>query len=182
MPPTTMSHREVGAAVVALGAALVGVRLLLRRRLVAAAHADTARVRHLVFFAFKEGAPVSAFVRAFDVLAAEMSISHYERGVNNSAEGLTKGLTHCFALTFPSARARDAYLFDPLHTAFVEAWVKPHVLADVCVFDYQVDAAPAAKDDPVVAPATRAPGDHQSTSVLPLSHGRDHRTTAKVRA
>ena len=58
-------------------------------------------------------------------------------GPNNSPEGLTKGLTHAFTLTFASSAARDAYLPHPVHAEFVETWVKPNI-TDVCVFDYEI--------------------------------------------
>ena len=97
-------------------------------------------LRHVVLFSFKEGAPVDAIVKAFDMFAASIAelLVSYERGVQSSPENLGKGLTHAFTLTFPSAEQRDAYLPHPKHLKFAEEFVKPHV-ADVCVFDYEVD-------------------------------------------
>ncbi len=57
-----------------------------------------------------------------------------EWGVNSSPEGLNKGASHCFTLTFASDAARDAYLPHPAHTAFAE-WVSTW-LDSVTVVDY----------------------------------------------
>ena len=55
---------------------------------------------------------------------------------SNSPEGLAKGFTHCFNLSFADEAARAAYLPHPDHLAFV-AQLKP-ALDDVLVFDYTV--------------------------------------------
>ena len=57
-------------------------------------------------------------------------------GTDNSPEGLAKGFTHCFNLTFADDVARAVYLPHPDHLAFVEI-LKP-TLDDVLVLDYAV--------------------------------------------
>lgn len=76
------------------------------------------KYRHLVMFKFNNDAPVAELVAAFDLMAKETLaelVDDYERGVQSSPEGLNKGLTHCFTLTFSSAAARDCYLPHETH-------------------------------------------------------------------
>lgn len=95
-------------------------------------------LRHVVLFKFKEGtAPekVQEIVDAFSALPSKIpEIASYEWGINNSPEGLNKGLTHGFLLTFNSDADRATYLPHPDHKAF-GALLTPH-LDDVTVFDY----------------------------------------------
>ena len=80
-------------------------------------------LRHVVLFAFKadaDPAQVEAVVAGFATLKdAIPGIDAYEWGTNVSPEGLNKGFTHCFTLSFASDAARDAYLVHPAHQAFV---------------------------------------------------------------
>lgn len=84
----------------------------------------TPSLRHVVLFAFKENAgqqAVDAVVAGFGRLPAEIpGIEAYEWGTNVSPEGLNRGFTHCFTLTFASEAARDAYLVHPAHQRFVD--------------------------------------------------------------
>ena len=95
-------------------------------------------LRHVVMFKFKEDADqavVTKIEKAFAALPTQISeIKDYEWGVNNSPEGLNKGLTHCFFVTFHSEEGREAYLPHPAHKAFVE--LLDGVLDDVTVLDY----------------------------------------------
>ncbi len=95
-------------------------------------------LRHVVLFKFKEGtAPekVQEIVDAFSALPSKIpEIAGYEWGLNNSPEGLNKGLTHGFLLTFKSEADRATYLPHPDHKAFGEL-LTPH-LEDVTVVDY----------------------------------------------
>ncbi len=95
-------------------------------------------LRHVVLFKFKEGTPeakIKEIVDAFSALPSKIKeIASYEWGINNSPEGLNKGLTHGFLLTFKSEADRDTYLPHPDHKAF-GALLTPH-LEDVTVFDY----------------------------------------------
>lgn len=95
-------------------------------------------LRHVVLFKFKEGtsaADISKVEDAFTALPSKISqIVGYEWGLNNSPEGLEKGFTHCFFLTFNSEEDRAIYLPHPDHKAFGEV-LGPH-LDDVLVVDY----------------------------------------------
>ena len=95
-------------------------------------------LRHVVSFKFKEGtseAKIKEIEAAFTDLPNKIpQIVGYEWGLNNSPEGLNKGFTHCFFLTFKSEEDRAAYLPHPDHKAF--GALLGDVLADVFVIDY----------------------------------------------
>lgn len=95
-------------------------------------------LRHVVLFQFKDASSESDIQRVVDAFAALPkkipTIADFEYGVDNSPEGLSGGLTHCFLVTFKSEADRDAYLPHPAHKAFVEV-LKPH-LEKVTVVDY----------------------------------------------
>ncbi len=95
-------------------------------------------LRHIVTFKFKDSAPgatVGEITRRFGLLQDSIpGILAYEHGVNNSPEGLNKGLDHIYQLTFESAAARDAYLPHPAHERFVA--LLGDVVEDVMVVDY----------------------------------------------
>lgn len=97
-------------------------------------------IRHLVLLRFTDAADAAQRAeRAADFagLRAQIGvIRDLEWGVNVSPEGLDKGFTHGFLVTFADAADRDAYLPHPAHQAFVER-LKPW-LADVLVLDYEV--------------------------------------------
>jgi hypothetical protein len=97
-------------------------------------------IRHLVLLKFKPEttpAQVHALETAFAALASKINaVQTLEWGTNNSPEGLDKGFTHCFNLTFADEAARAAYLPHPVHLAFVDQ-LKP-ALDDVLVLDYAV--------------------------------------------
>ena len=105
---------------------------------VAETPAKKKRLRHVVIFKFKESATpedIKTVEEAFSALPDKISeIKDYEWGVNNSPEGLNKGFTHCFFVTFDSEEGRAAYLPHPDHQAFVKV-LQPH-LEDVLVVDY----------------------------------------------
>lgn len=97
-------------------------------------------IRHLVLLKFKP--EVSAqqqaeLERSFCALQGAIAdVIGLEWGRNNSPEGLDKGFSHCFNLTFADDAGRARYLPHPVHQAFV-AQLKP-ALDDVLVFDYTV--------------------------------------------
>lgn len=95
-------------------------------------------LRHVVLFKFMDDADpadVKKIEDAFSALPDQIEAIHdYEWGVNNSPEGLNKGLTHCFFVTFASEEDRQAYLPHPDHQAFVK--LLDGVLDDVTVVDY----------------------------------------------
>lgn len=84
----------------------------------------TSILRHVVMFKFKDAATpaqVKTIEEAFRALSSKIDlIKDFEWGVNNSPENLNQGLTHCFFVTFHSAKDRDAYLIHPAHKAFVD--------------------------------------------------------------
>jgi hypothetical protein len=95
-------------------------------------------LRHVVMFKFKDSASkddIREVLEAFSALPSKIpEIADYEWGTNNSPEGLDKGFTHVFYLTFKSEEDRAVYLPHPDHKAFVEV-LGPH-LEDVIVLDY----------------------------------------------
>lgn len=97
-----------------------------------------ALLRHVVLFNFNDSANdsmVTVMEDAFAALPDQIEeIVGFEWGTNNSPEGLDKGLTHCFLVTFESEAGRTAYLPHPAHQAFVKL-IGPYV-EDVTVVDY----------------------------------------------
>jgi len=95
-------------------------------------------LRHVVLFKFKEETSedqLVSFEKAFASLADKIpQISDFEWGLNNSPEGLDKGFTHCFFVSFKSEEDRAIYLPHPDHQAFVSL-IGPSV-DDVLVVDY----------------------------------------------
>ena len=97
------------------------------------------KIQHIVCFKFKEDADqkqVSQVGNAFAALKNKIpGIEQVEWGENNSDEGLNKGFTHCFLVTFYNKKARDAYLPHPEHKAFVASL--QNILADAFVIDFE---------------------------------------------
>ena len=95
-------------------------------------------LRHVVLFKFKADADPVAIKRAEEAFAELPSkipeIKSFEFGMNNSPEGLEKGFTHCYLLSFASEADRDTYLPHPDHVAFTK--LMPDILDDVLVVDY----------------------------------------------
>lgn len=110
----------------------------LAEAMVETADEDMKKLRHVVLFKFKESATagdIQSVETAFKALPAKIpQIRDFEWGTNNSPEGLAKGFTHCFLLTFDSEEDRAIYLPHPDHKAFGEV-LGPH-LEDVLVVDY----------------------------------------------
>ena len=98
------------------------------------------KLRHVVLFKFKDSATDDAIKKAeeaFNALPSKIpEIKDFEWGTNNSPEGLDKGFTHCFFLTFDDEEGRAVYLPHPDHKAFGE--ILGPVLEDVLVLDYWV--------------------------------------------
>jgi hypothetical protein len=96
------------------------------------------RLRHVVSFKFKDSATPADIKKvedAFSGLKGKIpQIQGLEWGTNNSPEGLNKGCTHGWILTFGSEKDRDAYLVHPDHQEFGKL-VKP-LVADVFVIDF----------------------------------------------
>ena len=96
------------------------------------------QLRHFVCFKYKaeaSKAKIAGVEEAFAALENKITeIKAFEKGTNNSPEGLNKGFKHCYQITFGSEKDRDAYLVHPAHKKFVEL-VGP-VVEDVFVVDY----------------------------------------------
>jgi hypothetical protein len=103
-----------------------------------AADGPRGKLRHVVLFKFKDGAPaekVREIEQAFAALPEKIdTIVDFEWGTNNSPEGINQGFTHCFLVTFKDDAGRAVYLPHPAHKAFVEL-LKPQ-LDKVLVIDY----------------------------------------------
>ncbi len=97
-------------------------------------------VRHCVLLSFHGGTPETSIrsveERFVSLKTGVAEVMELEWGLNSSPEGLDKGFTHCFFLSFADDAARDRYLVHPLHQAF-GALVGP-LLADVLVVDYRL--------------------------------------------
>lgn len=96
-------------------------------------------VRHAVYFSFKaltSAEEIQIVVDAFAQLQSEIKeIASFEWGLNQSHEGKSRGLTHCFLLTFKNFTDRDRYLVHPAHTKF-GALVRP-LYQEVLVTDWE---------------------------------------------
>jgi hypothetical protein len=99
-----------------------GAYLALSGPALAAAAEKPAGLRHVVLFKFKDSATpenVATVEKAFAALPKNIDVVRgYEWGTNVSPENLNQGYTHCFLLTFDSARDRDASLVHPAHKEF----------------------------------------------------------------
>lgn len=76
-------------------------------------------VKHVVLFRFKSSTPesrIKEIYAALDGLCEKIpGLVDFSGGAYSSGEGLNKGFTHGFVMTFESAAARDAYLPHPEH-------------------------------------------------------------------
>ena len=126
-------------------AVLIAILVHLHAQALAAPDA-TGPVRHVVLFKWKDGTPAADIEKAiqeFDRLPSKIpGIIGFERGVDSSPEGLARGFTHAFVVSFVDAAARDTYLPHAEHKAFVEKVIP--IVAEVLVVDF--------------VPATGAPG------------------------
>ena len=95
-------------------------------------------LRHVVLFSWKPETTqetIDEIVSAFSRLPDKIGEIHdFEWGTDVSVEGLAKGISHCFLVSFASAQDRDVYLPHSAHEEFV-ALIQPH-LQVVLVFDY----------------------------------------------
>lgn len=97
------------------------------------------KIKHVVFFRFKDGTSASHIQEMFCEIGRLQKLIpgmlDFTWGPNVSSEGLNQGFTHALTMTFESAAARDAYLPHPEHER-VKDLVLPHV-ASVIVLDYE---------------------------------------------
>lgn len=98
------------------------------------------KLRHVVLFGFARAtspAMIDEVIRRFVELRTLVpGVDDFEWGANSSPEGLDRGHSHAFLLTFASAEARDAYLTHPDHVAFAN-WAQP-LLSSATVLDYWI--------------------------------------------
>jgi len=101
-------------------------------------HDSPSLLRHVVLFNFNDQASpekLKEIEDAFSMLPSKIpQINDFEWGINNSPEGLNKGFTHCFVVTFKTEEDRAIYLPHPEHLKFVNL-IGPYV-EDVTVVDY----------------------------------------------
>ena len=95
-------------------------------------------IRHVVHFKSKadaDKAQIAKVVEEFAALKTKIPVvESIEWGTDVSPEGLSKGFTHCWIVSFKNAADRDAYLVHPDHKAFVSI-LKP-VLEEALVVDF----------------------------------------------
>ncbi len=95
-------------------------------------------IRHVVHFKFKADATKEQIAKVVEQFAALKTkipvVESLEWGTDVSPEGLGKGFTHCWFLSFKTAADRDAYLVHPDHKAFVDLLMP--VLDQALVVDY----------------------------------------------
>jgi hypothetical protein len=76
-------------------------------------------ITHMVLLRFKRSAPKPEIDRIFGELAGLQKkvpgILSFSGGPYSSPEGMQKGFTHGFCMTFQDAASRDAYLPHPEH-------------------------------------------------------------------
>ena len=78
---------------------------------------------------------IKAVETAFLALPGQIKcVKGFEWGTDVSPEGLQKGHTHCFFLTFSSEKDRDEYLVHPAHKAF--GAMLGNKISTVTVVDY----------------------------------------------
>jgi hypothetical protein len=102
------------------------------------AASDGGAVYHVVSLKFKPGTTpeqIQTVEKAFAGLKSQISeIQTLKWGTNVSPEKHDKGFTHCFVLSFKTAKDRDVYLTHDAHKAFGK--VLGPVMADVMVIDF----------------------------------------------
>jgi hypothetical protein len=116
-------------------------------------------VKHLVVFQFKPGTAPAEIDRIMRELAAFVGripgLLDFEGGPYSGpypgADGLNRGYSHGFVMTFRDAAARAAYLPHPEHLRFKDGLV-PH-LQEVIAFDFETGGQTGAAGDPEVVDA-----------------------------
>ena len=95
-------------------------------------------LRHVVCFRFKDHlspSEIQSLVDDFLNLKRQIpQIADSEGGRDVSIEGLAKGYSHCFVISFLSEKDRDDYLQHPIHQEFAKM-ILPQ-LADVLAIDF----------------------------------------------
>ncbi|MFN7140758.1 MAG: Dabb family protein [Limisphaerales bacterium] len=98
------------------------------------------KVKHIALVKFKDGTSEEQINEVFDALLEVTEniegIEDYVSGPNSSPEGLNKGFTHAFEVTFHDAAARDAYLTHAEHEKFKAMFVP--LIDDIAVVDFEL--------------------------------------------
>ena len=100
--------------------------------------------KHIVLLRFKPQTEREAIAEIFESLDELQEhipgIVEICSGPYESPEGLHKGFTHAFIVTFADGESRDAYLDHPAHEKVKQLIVKELAggLADVIAFDFKV--------------------------------------------
>ncbi len=78
-------------------------------------------IEHMVFAKVRADITEAQIAEVMQALAASKGVipglTRFVGGANVSPEGLSRGFTHAFIVTFESAAARDGYLPHPAHVA-----------------------------------------------------------------
>lgn len=81
-------------------------------------------IHHMVLLRIRRDVPVREVERVFaalrDLQKKIPGLASFAGGPYSSQEGMQRGFTHGFCMTFTSAAARDAYLPHPAHEAVKE--------------------------------------------------------------
>jgi hypothetical protein len=100
-------------------------------------------IHHLVLLKLKKGTTAQRVAEVFAELAGLQGkipgLLSFAGGPYSSPEGLHRGFTHGFVMTFRDARARDAYLPHPEHETVKES-ILPLLeggLDGVVAFDFE---------------------------------------------
>ena len=100
-------------------------------------------IKHLVLVKFRADATdaeISGAIGGLRNLVGNIpGLLDFCGGAYVPGEGLNRGFTHAFVMTFESIEHRDGYLVHPLHAATAEAAL-PYVdggLAGVVAFDFE---------------------------------------------
>ena len=98
-------------------------------------------LKHIVNLKYTKDATqtqIDKAVKAFVNLKNKISeIATIEWGINDSKEGVSKGFTHTFIITFNNEHAREVYLFHEAHLGMIKEIGA--IIADVFVMDYWVN-------------------------------------------
>lgn len=101
-------------------------------------------IHHLVLLKIRRDTTAERLKAVFTAIGSMKAhcpgLLSYHHGPYSSPEGLNKGFTHAFAMTFDTAETRDTYLFHPEHEKVKAAVfeVLEGGLEGVVAFDFEV--------------------------------------------
>ncbi len=98
------------------------------------------KVKHIALVKFKDGTSEEqisdVFAALLDVTENIEGVEDYVSGANSSPEGMNKGFTHAFSITFHDTAARDSYLTHADHEQFKTKFVP--LIDDIAVVDFEL--------------------------------------------